>query len=981
MKKPNIQKEKTIKKILNLNKNTMKTFNEVSMSLCVIKILAEYYQGNNNFMEILRPCIFLVIMIYVNYKLYKCKTFDEIEFYFFAFLTIVQTGLEITLFVGCFYDNLFSSVKAFYKLTGFTCLILGGKFTLENKGADKVYYGFMTSLLITTFLLLITFPLSEVKDEFVGIIVILMISRSNYNSSNIYFDTFKKLLVKNEINIERYDNIIQNLKACFISINITNFEISTNNSFKSLVEFIKSDHLHDGFFNYSKESLTLFKNNYYNSEDFIYFLDEYQFKNVFNASKLNPQGNNKLSEKKIYKIIKFFKQLYYLTQILENLEVNGKEVQAEVQVEEALPNFSKIFTSEFFQKDEKFANFGNFVLINKSSNKRKFYGVTYLKSIVSGIELIDIMINDNTNIILAEEERADTKYRKSYLSNVAHEFKAPIQILLISVIDLSKVFFTKEAQKLYKDIENLGNYILILIMDIISFSKEDKGLDVKFEAFDIKSPFDFGLEVLQLLIKNNNNKCFSIKPRLIIDGNIPKIIKSDETRIKQVVVNLITNAYKFTMSGEIIIRVSLILTSSVYDEILVSVEDSGIGIKPADADKLFKRFGKLEDRLDLNRQGTGLGLTICQNIVDRIGIQIGYQNKENGSGSIFYFSFLNLKDDNICAQLEQDKCRTFKSIKLSSSSLGVSRNNLEFNCDDKEMNDNKSIAVKKKISNFFNIDYYEDKKIMKNMMTVVNINEKAHNALQDQDIEYPYLEYKYVNPKSNLNITHLEKENQGLFTFREKSSKISNNNLLNIPDEAFEYYRITSDDSMFSDEKAVKKEENLDKRSLLFKELFNLVQKYSKHEQFEKIYHNFKPYIKFLIESLRNINKKVVNTLIVDDNSLILKTLKNLIKTVVKGKTDNYGIIKAYDGVEALALFKIDFFLNKSFKNVISDQNMSLMHGIHCFEIMKKCLKNEKYLNMYLSTADEDNFKDSNIKYVSLLSKPVSKKALSKLFV
>ena len=80
-----------------------------------------------------------------------------------------------------------------------------------------------------------------------------------------------------------------------------------------------------------------------------------------------------------------------------------------------------------------------------------------------------------------------------------------------------------------------------------------------------------------------------------------------------------------------------------------------------------------------------------------------------------------------------------------------------------------------------------------------------------------------------------------------------------------------------------------------------------------------------MIQSLSNIgnNSKIINTCIVDDNSLVLSSLKNLLKNITDAKKDNntYGVLKAYDGIEAMALFKIDYFLNKSIKYMISDQN------------------------------------------------------------
>ena len=95
-------------------------------------------------------------------------------------------------------------------------------------------------------------------------------------------------------------------------------------------------------------------------------------------------------------------------------------------------DFSVCFKCDYFEKNQIFAYLGNFVAINIEDNTEKaIYEFTYRKSFVLGVNSIDFMLNDITKVVQSEEEKADNKYRKSYLSNVAHEFKAPIQILLI----------------------------------------------------------------------------------------------------------------------------------------------------------------------------------------------------------------------------------------------------------------------------------------------------------------------------------------------------------------------------------------------------------------------------------------------------------------------------------------------------------------------------------------------------------------------
>jgi len=974
--------EKKLEKILNLNKSTLSYLVRLVMVICAIKII---YSFTTN-IEALRPAIVLVTLIGIDIQINKCTSFDHFDMVLLLVIGIIQFSFILTMLIPFFIDNVISpvaSIKSFYKIGLLHVLLINGKFNLESKGIKRLYTSYLVSMFIITVLLLAKYPLSYVIDEVLIFLLIIFISGINLNASLIYFDIFRKLLIKNKINIDKYENILDNLKSSFISINLTNLDISHNRSFKAIVESIDSLKCYEGFYENDVDSLEVFFKNDYNSDNFKKFLESNKLKQLYKEKYIRN-----ISDKKSLKVVKFFKQIYYLINILEYLKDKDNEII----------KINSIFTSEVFKNGQNFSSLGNYILENKMAKENQYFEVLFRNSVISDIEHIDIMINDNTQIILIEEERADTKYRKSYLSNVAHEFKAPIQILLITVNELSKLNFPKEAEELFRDIENLGNFILILIMDIISFSQQ-KMIEVKYDRFDSRSPFFFAIQVLQLLIKNNHNKCFSITSELVIDDNLPVLFNSDENRIKQVLVNLITNAYKFTMSGKIVIRVTLNASNSIYDEILVNVEDTGIGIKPEDKDKLFKQSIKLNDS-EVNRDGTGLGLSICKNIIDRIGIKIGYVNRET-TGSIFFFSFLSFKNDNICQQIELGQILKLSSYinnlpNIRSSSYKI------FDCDNSKEEEDFNLGKVPQIRPRSNLAMLPTTILEKNK----SINSSVtHNKFAEKILgcKHETKDFNYQKYKTNCSIVHLENEKMNVITYKQVSyDEISNAKLFKsslkydqnfsdinaIPDEVYDFYKITDKDSIYysSSSKSLPKVLLCPdcpecKRAKMFYELFELVNKNSKHEDFGKIYHNFKPYIKFLIQSLRNIDNKVINTCIVDDNSMVLRSLKKMIIGISQDKKETYEVIKAYDGIEALALFKIDYYLNKSFKYVISDQNMTMMNGLETLAIIKKCLRNENYLKLFVSTSDDAHLKEKKIDYLKFLTKPVSKKELGKLYV
>ena len=288
--------------------------------------------------------------------------------------------------------------------------------------------------------------------------------------------------------------------------------------------------------------------------------------------------------------------------------------------------------------------------------------IHYQKAKISDLELINIVIYDRSDLTNFEEERFLNKQRKDYLSNVAHEFKSPIQVLILIVREIAAKHdeLTNVCEDKFNDVENLGNYILLLILDIISFAREDMSIDIRYGVIPKMQVFNFGHSMLKLLVKNNSVKALTINTILYVDPKIPDEINCDEMRVKQVMVNFLSNAYKFTLVGEIKLTAKVIISNNHYDEILVTIEDTGIGIKPEDRDKLFKQFGKLEDKQSINRQGTGLGLSICKKIIRRIGGCIGYEPKTVGSK--FYFSFYHVKSDLMVEQIEQNKDISMKEV-------------------------------------------------------------------------------------------------------------------------------------------------------------------------------------------------------------------------------------------------------------------------------------------------------------------------------
>ena len=165
-----------------------------------------------------------------------------------------------------------------------------------------------------------------------------------------------------------------------------------------------------------------------------------------------------------------------------------------------------------------------------------------------------------------------------------------------------------------------------MIKDLLDFSLIKKGiLEIYLSSVDISEVIN-GISV----VYSNSCKIKKIAFITEIDPALPVVVRTDKTRFSQIIINLVTNAIKFTLHGSI--KVSL--KSQTPQKMLLIVKDTGIGIKQVDKSKLFNAFSKLKDEDSLNPNGVGLGLMITQKLSLRLGDGISV-NSEEGQGATF----------------------------------------------------------------------------------------------------------------------------------------------------------------------------------------------------------------------------------------------------------------------------------------------------------------------------------------------------------
>jgi PAS domain S-box-containing protein len=270
---------------------------------------------------------------------------------------------------------------------------------------------------------------------------------------------------------------------------------------------------------------------------------------------------------------------------------------------------------------------------------RRLNGETFTARVrISKIDLDDgavfqSTVEDVSDLAHAREEAlAASRAKSAFLATMSHELRSPLNGV-IGMVDLLSATSLDERQKRYAEVALASaRGLLSIIGDILDFSKIEAGkLEIGAERFRLQDVLDEAASVLALAAEERG-----IALVCSIDPALGGPLLGDAARIRQVLVNFIGNAVKFTDEGSVHVRA---LTHDVSERSLVlriEVEDTGPGVAPADAGRIFAPFAQVDSPETRQRGGTGLGLAICSEIVETMGGTIGVQSVP-GSGSTFWF--------------------------------------------------------------------------------------------------------------------------------------------------------------------------------------------------------------------------------------------------------------------------------------------------------------------------------------------------------
>ncbi len=392
-------------------------------------------------------------------------------------------------------------------------------------------------------------------------------------------------------------------------------------------------------------------------------------------------------------------------------------------------------------------------------SKNKDYSVRIKKagndeigSLISGFnQMLEQIERQDIDLKFAKNKAENlAKIKEQFLANISHEIKTPMNAIIGMSYLLNDTNLNKEQKTYIKHIKNSSDSLLVLINDVLEYSKIEAGKIIVEEIeFNLHTLLVEIKEVLGIKADEKN-----IELVLNISGDTPRYIIGDKYRLNQILLNLIGNGIKFTETGSVIVETKMINETDKTISILFTVIDTGIGIIKSKLKTIFSSFSQASSDTTRKYGGTGLGLSISKDLVELLGGKMYvYSNSNEGSNFSFYLSFKKTNEDK--KELENDSTQIPVDIE------GVESANILF-VEDNKLN---QILTKKILNKSgFNVEITENGK------TAIELIKEKNYDLILMDLHMPemdgfettkHIRTKLKNNKRNIPIIALTGASMG----------------------------------------------------------------------------------------------------------------------------------------------------------------------------------------------------------------------------